>query len=301
MSSPVAGVRKFPRVRLGHIPTPLDAAANLGGALGVEIWIKRDDCMGLAFSGNKLRQLEFHLGEALARGADTVLVTGSVQSNLARLAAAAACRLGAALAAERRKPYVIHSGVDGPPLGGLGYVVAAEEVADQARSLDLAFDAVVCPSGSGLTHAGLLIGLRTRRETLPVYGICVRRDAARQQDRVARVAKALARMIDCPAVFDAADVALFDTVHPPGYGRLNGAAREAISMAARLEALLLDPVYAGKAMAGLIALVRTGRTAAGSRVLFIHTGGLPAIFADADKLGRWPAGAPGYCSGMRMR
>ena len=343
MSRSVAGVGKFPRLRLGHTPTPLDAAANLGRMLGVEIWIKRDDCMGLAFSGNKLRQLEFHLGEALARGADTVLVTGSVQSNLARLAAAAACRLGmhahvqleervddmgetyrrsgnvllgrlfgatlhsfpvgeneeaadaalerlgAALAAEGRKPYVIHSGFDGAPLGGLGYVVAAEEVADQAATLDLGFDAVVCPSGSGLTHAGLLVGLRALGETTPVYGICVRRDAARQQVRVAKLAMAITEMIDCPAVFDAADVAVCDTVHPPGYGRLNDAVREAISMAARLEALLLDPVYTGKTMAGLIALVRAGRIAAASRVLFMHTGGLPALFAYADKLGPWSA------------
>ena len=94
MSSPLAAVDRFPRVRLGHAPTPLDPAPQLGAALGIELWIKRDDCTGLAFGGNKVRQLEFHLGEAQARGADTVLVTGAVQSNLARLAAAGARRLG---------------------------------------------------------------------------------------------------------------------------------------------------------------------------------------------------------------
>ena len=94
MSSLLAAIDRFPRVRLGHTPTPLDAAPNLGAALNVELWIKRDDCTGLAFGGNKVRQLEFQLGAAQARGADTVLVTGAVQSNLARLAAAGARRLG---------------------------------------------------------------------------------------------------------------------------------------------------------------------------------------------------------------
>ena len=96
MPSSLAGIARFPRARLGHTPTPLDPAPNLGGALGIDLWIKRDDCTGLAFGGNKVRQIEFHFGEAEARGADTVLVTGAVQSNLVRIAAAAAAarRLG---------------------------------------------------------------------------------------------------------------------------------------------------------------------------------------------------------------
>ena len=185
MRGPLAGIDRFPRSRLGHAPTPLDPAPALGAALGVELWIKRDDCTGLAFGGNKVRQLEFHFGEAQARGADTVLVTGAVQSNLVRLAAAGARRLGMeahvqleervdgagalyrasgnllldrllgatlhafpvgedeaaadaalerrarALADEGRRPYVIHSAPGHPPLGGLGYVLAAEEVTAQ--------------------------------------------------------------------------------------------------------------------------------------------------------------------------
>ena len=94
MSSPLAGIARFPRVRPGHAPTPIDPAQNLGAALGIDLRIKRDDCTGLAFGGNKVRQLEFHFGEARARGADTVLVTGAVQSNLVRIAAAAARKLG---------------------------------------------------------------------------------------------------------------------------------------------------------------------------------------------------------------
>ena len=346
MSSLLAAMDRFPRVRLGHMPTPLDAAPNLGAALDVELWIKRDDCTGLAFGGNKVRQLEFQLGAAQARGADTVLVTEAVQSNLARLAAAGARRLGMdihiqleervddagelyrasgnllldrllgatlyafpvgedeaaadaalehlarVLATEGRKPHVIHSAPSHPPVGGLGYVVAAEEVMAQAGALGVGFDAVVCASGSALTHAGVLVGLRAVGETMPIYGISVRRDARRQGARVAQLAAQLAAMIERPA-FDAGDVEVCDTVHAPGYGRLNDAVREAIAMAARLEALFLDPVYTGKAMAGLIAHVREGRIAAGSRVLFIHTGGLPALFAYADKLGPWLLKAPG--------
>ena len=339
VSGPLAGVCRFPRVRLGHAPTPLEAAPNLGAALGLELWIKRDDCTGLAMGGNKLRQLEFHFGAARSRGADTVLATGAVQSNLARLAAAGARRLGmdvhiqleervhgagdvyrasgnvllerlmgaslhvypagedeagadaalerlaGTLAAAGRRPYVIHSGAARPPLGGLGYVVAAQELAEQARARGVRFDAAVCPSGSGLTHAGLLVGFGALGETVPVHGVCVRREARRQGARVKRLVAELAQMIERPDVAGEARVNVCDAVHPPGYGRLNGAVSEAIAMGARLEGLLLDPVYSGKAMAGLIAHARTGRIPAGSRVLFVHTGGLPALFAYAAQLG----------------
>ena len=196
----------------------------------------------------------------------------------------------AALAAEGRRPYVIHSAPGHAPLGGLGYVLAAEEIVDQAPGTG--FDAVVCASGSALTHAGMLVGLRALGERVPVLGICVRRDAVSQGTRVARVAGALAVMIDCPDAFDAADVEVCDAVHPPGYGRLNEAVREAMAMAAGHEGLLLEPVYTGKAMAGLIAHVRSGRIARGSRVLFVHTGGLPALFAYGDSLGSWLSEAP---------
>ena len=346
MPSTLVAVDRFPRVRLGHAPTPLEPAPRLGAALGVELWVKRDDCTGLAFGGNKVRQLEFEFGEAQARRADAVLVTGAVQSNLVRVAAAAARRLAmeahvqleervdepgdlyrasgnvlldrllgatlhscpvgedekaadaalehlaGALAAQGRRPYVIRSAPDHAPLGGLGYAVAAAEVVTQARALGIGFDAVVCASGSALTHAGLLVGLRALDETAPVHGICVRRDARRQAARVAQVAAELAAMIDRPRAFDGGDVEVSDAVLAPGYGKLNGEVREAMMLAARHEGLLLDPVYTGRAMAGLIALVRSGRVAAASRVLFLHTGGLPALFAYGDRLGPWLSDTP---------
>ena len=346
MPSSLAGVARFPRARLGHAPTPIDAAPNLGGALGIDLYIKRDDCTGLALGGNKVRQLEFHFGQARARGADTVLVTGAVQSNLVRIAAAAARKLGmeihiqledrvegmdriyrasgnllldrvlgatlhpfpegedeaaadaamearaAALAAKGRRPYVVHSAPGHPPLGGLGYVLAAREIAEQARALDMRFDAVVCASGSAITHAGLLVGWRALGEAVPVLGICVRRDAGKQAARVAGVASALATMIERPDAFDEDDVDVSDAVLAPGYGRLNDAVREALALAARHEGLLLDPVYTARAMAGLIDHVRSGRIAAGSRVLFVHTGGQPALFAYGESLGPWLSEAP---------
>ena len=204
---------------------------------------------------------------------------------------AALKRLGEMLAEEGRSPYVIHS-APGHPLGGLGYVVAAGEVVEQARALGIGFDAVVCASGSALTHAGLLVGLRALGERAPVLGICVRRDAASQGARVAKLAAQLAAMIGRPTAFDAGDVEVYDGALAPGYGRLGEAAREAMALAARHEALLLDPVYTAKAMAGLIAHVRAGRIAEGSRVLFIHTGGQPALFAYAEGLGPWLSEAP---------
>ena len=169
-------------------------------------------------------------------------------------------------------------------------MLAAEEIVDQAPGMR--FDVVVCASGSALTHAGILVGLRALGERAPVLGICVRRDAAGQAARVARVAAALAAMIERPGAFDAGCVDVSDAVLGPGYGRLNDAVGEAMAVAARQEGLLLDPVYTGKAMAGLIAHVRSGRIAAGSRVLFVHTGGLPALFAYGDSLGPWLSEAP---------
>jgi len=347
MPIPLAkAIEQFPRVRLGHVPTPLDAAPRLGAALGIELWIKRDDCTGLAMGGNKVRQLEFPLGEAQSREADTLLITSAVQSNYVRVAAAAGRQLGMethiqleervpdvdalyrssgnvlldrlfgaklhtfpvgddepaadasldllaqSLEDEGRRPYVIHLDPAHPPLGALGYVLAADEILAQTRELDLEFDAVVCPTGSALTHAGLLVGLRALDVKVPVYGICVRRDAVSQAARVRIVAEQLASMIERPEVFDAGDVMTFDGVLAPGYGRLNDAVREAIALAARQEGLLLDLVYTGKTMAGLIEHVRSGVIPAGSRMLFIHTGGLPALFAYGDRLGSWLSDVP---------
>ena len=332
---------------------------SLGAALGVELWIKRDEYTGLAVGANRVRQLELHLGEAQARGADTVLVTGAVQSNLVRVVAAGARRLGMdahvqleervdgpdapyrasgnlvldrllgatlhafpvgedeaaadaelerrawALAAEGRRPHVIHSAPGHPSLGGLGYVLAAEEVTVPARALGVAFDAVVCASGSGLTHAGLQVGLRALDEAVPVYGMFVRRDATRPAGRVAQVAAELAGMIGRPAAFDAGDVEVSDAAHAPGYGRFNDAVGEAMALAARREALLLDPVYTGKAVAGLVAHVRSvahRRRQPGALLPYRRTAGAVRLRGRAGNLALEGAlGACGLTGRRRVR
>jgi len=331
-ASALEALDAVPRVRLGHAPTPLDRAPALGKELGIDLYIKRDDCTGLAFGGNKVRQLEFYLGPAVAEGADTILITGAVQSNFVRLAAAAARirgmdihiqleervpdvdasyrmsgnvlldkLLGAhlssfpvgddesaadaalesrarELAAGGRRPFVIHLGVDHPPLGALGYVVAARELSLQMKQSDLAFDHVVVASGSALTHSGLLVGLRALENNVPVTGICVRRGAGEQHERVLNRCREVAALIEKDGCVEESDIVVSDAVLAPGYGQMNSSTLSAMAMAARLEALMLDPVYTGKAMAGLVALARSGVLQPGARVLFMHTGGLPALF-----------------------
>ena len=322
----------LPRVKLGHSPTPLEQAPALGAELGIDLYIKRDDCTGLAFGGNKVRQLEFYLGAAVAEGADTVLITGAVQSNFVRLAAAAARTLGmeihvqleervpdvddsyrmsgnvllnkllgahltsfpvgedesaadAALEAlarrladQGRRPYVIHLAIDHPPLGALGYAVAARELTVQMQERDLCFDHVVVASGSALTHSGLLVGLRALGNKVPVTGICVRRVADEQHPRVFKRCREVATLIGRADCIEESDVVVYDATLAPGYGQMNAATMSAMVMAARLEALMLDPVYTAKTMAGLVALARDGAFQPGARVLFMHTGGLPALF-----------------------
>lgn len=332
------GLSGFPRVALGHYPTPLEAAPRLGRSLGIDLLIKRDDCTGLAFGGNKVRQLEFYLGEALQQGTDTVLITGAVQSNFVRLAAAACRRLGLdihiqleqrvahddpayhasgnvlldrllgahihafpdghdeaaadaalealarGLAAAGRRPYVVHLGIDHPPLGGLGYVAAGQELAGQLRAQSRSVDAVIVPSGSGLTHAGLLVGLRASGLVARVMGICVRRPAVQQHDRILRRAREIADLLGRPDLITAADVVVSDLALAPGYGQLNDATLSAMAMAARLEGLVLDPVYSAKTLAGLVTLVKDDAIAPGSRVVFLHTGGQPALFGYESEL-----------------
>ena len=328
---------RFPQVAVGHVPTPLERLGNLGEALGLTLHVKRDDCTGLAFGGNKVRQLEFYFGAALDEGADTVLITGAVQSNYVRTTAAMAGRfgldchvqleervpdtdalhrssgnvlldrlLGATihryphgededgadanlvriaqdLEARGQRPYIIPLGPKSPPLGALGYVRAAIELAEQVDAGGIAVDEIVVPSGSAFTPAGLLVGLRALGLEVPVTGICVRRDAARQTVRVRERVHAIGEMLAIPAAREPNDIRIFDGTLSPGYGQLNPQVIEAIGLAARSEGLFLDPVYSGKAMAGLIALARAGALA-GPNALFVHTGGQPALFAYGDSL-----------------
>jgi D-cysteine desulfhydrase family pyridoxal phosphate-dependent enzyme len=323
-----------PRVRLAHAPTPLESMPYLSAALvGPELYVKRDDCTGLAMGGNKARQLEYYLGQAVDQNADTILITGAVQSNFVRQAAAAARKCGMdchiqledrvphndatylgsgnvlldhllgatihefsegedeaaadanleaiadGLREQGRKPYVIHLGIEHPPWGGLGYVDAGRETAAQAKAMNQKFDAVVIATGSGLTHAGMLAGLRAAGDRTPIYGICVRRDAKSQQARIERRLKEILALAGLPSdTVAAGEVRVEDTWLGPGYGHLTDEISEAMHLAAETEALILDPVYTGKVMAGLIGMVRRGDFKSTDKVLFVHTGGSPALF-----------------------
>jgi D-cysteine desulfhydrase len=320
---------RFPRRRYTPYATAIEPLPHLSRALGgPQIWIKRDDTLGLASGGNKTRKLEFLVADALAQGADTLITVGAVQSNHCRLTLAAAareglkCRLvleervagsyrpdasgnnflfqllgvektkvvpaGADLAAamqdlaadlpgQGRKAYVIPGGGSNP-LGALGYVACAHELLQQAFDQAVAFDQIVCASGSAGTHAGLLVGLQSRQAGIPLTGINVRRPRGEQEANVHALAEATAAFLGVAPIARDEVVALDDWVGP-GYSLPSEAMVEAVRMLASLEGVLLDPVYTGKAMAGLIGLVRRGHFEAGEKVLFIHTGGSPALFA----------------------
>jgi D-cysteine desulfhydrase/L-cysteate sulfo-lyase len=323
----------FPRVILAHRPTPLESMPNLSYAIGVDdLFVKRDDCTGLAMGGNKARQLEFYLGDAVAGDATVILITGAVQSNYVRCTAAAAAKLGLRcvvqledrvqgmpsgyhesgnvlldrlfgaeiheypegedefgaddaldrlaeeLKSEGERPYVIHLSGDHPPLGALGYVEAAEELLAQAADRGIEFGSVVLASGSAQTHAGLLVGLRAQgRDEIRVHGICVRRGAEPQSARVLRCARAVEQLLELSGLIGPDDVIVTDQHLGAGYGLPTPESEEAIRMAARQEGLLVDPVYTGKALAGMLSLARSGAFE-GQPALFLHTGGTPALF-----------------------
>ncbi|MBT3205976.1 MAG: D-cysteine desulfhydrase family protein [Gammaproteobacteria bacterium] len=318
---------------MSHTPTPLEKMPHLTAVMsGPEIWIKRDDCTGLAMGGNKARQLEYYVGQALQHGADILLTTGAVQSNHVRMTIAAARKMGMKVEVQLEKrvsdrlpqyydsgnpmlmkimgakihhypvgededgadnalyeraevlktegatPYVIPLSGMHTPYGALGYVKAAEEILQQIAQMNLTFDAIVLASGSANTHAGLLFGLRVLGSPVRVYGMCVRRSAELQKQRVLDKTNQLASMMKVDVCVTADDVHVDDCMLQPGYGQLNDYVKEAISLTAESEGVLLDPTYTGKAMAGLLAYVRDGMWSEDQRVMFLHTGGTPALF-----------------------
>lgn len=325
---------RFPRRRYTPGFTPLEPLPRLSAALGgPEIWIKRDDLLGLAGGGNKTRKLEFLVADALAQGADTLITVGAPQSNHCRLTLAAAAReglacrlvieervpgsfnpdalgnnllfdlmgaqavrmvpagtdLAAELAAEAEtvraaggKPYVIVGG-GSSPLGALGYAACAQEIMAQAFETGVAFDHIVVASGSAGTHSGLIAGLVALNTGIPVTGINVRRQRAEQEANVLKLAEATADLMGTPRPTAGDIVALGDWVGP-GYSLPTREMVEAVRLLAAQEGVLLDPVYSGKAMSGLIGLVRQGVFKAGERVLFLHTGGSPSLSAFATDL-----------------
>jgi len=167
------------------------------------------------------------------------------------------------------------------PLGALGYVVCARETLVQIESLGLEVDEFVVPSVSGATHAGFLFGLRALGCDKPVNAVCVRRDANAQRGRLVSRCQEIADLVQAPNPVSDTDILLNDDVLAPGYGLLNPATSDAIALAARTEALMLDPVYTGKSMAGFIT---RAQEAPDRSLLYLHTGGGPTIFGYATDL-----------------
>jgi D-cysteine desulfhydrase len=163
-------------------------------------------------------------------------------------------------------------------LGGLGYVACAQEMQQQFFECGLAFDTIVVGSGSSGTHGGLLAGFLGNRIGLPIIGIGVSRDPADQAPLVLQEAQAVCDLLGLGLTVPAEAVRCEGSYWQPKYSVPNARMVEAVQMLARSEAILLDPVYTGKVMAGLIGLARAGRLGAGQRVLFLHTGGMPALF-----------------------
>ena len=184
-----------------------------------------------------------------------------------------------ALRAKGRNPYVIHLGAAFEPRGGLGYILAAREILDQIAQAGVSVTQVVTASGSGQTHSGLLTGLRLAGSTLPVTGVCVRRDAVQQQARITQICGNLGRLIGRPDLVGPDDIVVTDRFLGPGYGKNSPETWGAFLAAARQEGLLLDPVYTSKSFAGALAMADDRDAMAGGAVLYLHTGGLPALFA----------------------
>ncbi|WP_432035125.1 D-cysteine desulfhydrase family protein [Streptomyces cucumeris] len=317
-----SGHRTPPRAPLATWPTPLEPAPRLARALGLgedDLWIKRDDLIGLGGGGNKVRKLEWLCGAALADGATALVTTGAPQSNHARLTAAAGARLGLdvvlvlagspgssssgnlaldglfgarvewagegdagtlATAAEHvaqrlrqegAVPAVIPFG-GSSPVGARGYLECARELLDQAPELTT----VVTALGSGGTMAGLVAGLGPDR-VLGVHCGAVPAPAT-------TVSALATTLTDTPCPPKALRVRL-DQVGD-GYATLTEPVMSALTLAARTEGLVLDPIYTGRALAGLTAAVRDGDIIPGLRTVLLHSGGLPGLFGHPTALAR---------------
>jgi D-cysteine desulfhydrase family pyridoxal phosphate-dependent enzyme len=309
------------KVRIAHLPTPVEPLERLSRLLGgPTLLVKRDDQTGLAGGGNKTRKLEYLLAEAASQGARTLITGGAVQSNHCRQTAAAAARSGLActlvltgdqpgelsgnllldrlLGAEivwagsrdrdqlmqevyseahsqGRHPYLVPYG-GSSPVGASAYAYALQELQDQQVQADW----IVAGSSSGGTQAGLVAGSRLFNYAGQVLGISIDLPAQELQVKVAQLAGQTAALLGRPVEFSPEEILVSDQYLGKGYAVMGEAEREAIHLFARLEGLLLDPVYTGRAAAGLLDLVRQGFFHPEDMVVFWHTGGTPALFAD---------------------
>ena len=309
-------MKQMDKVSLGVFPTPIQRLDNISRLLGTNVYIKRDDLTGLGLGGNKVRKLEYLLAEARRQGAQVVFTTGGAQSNHAMLTAAAAAKLGmqAILILKKRGVTAcvgnqllerlmgtevilmdtddyedIYAEMDrlgtrlGVPyykipcggsnaLGTLGYVACAEEIAGQG----IHFDHIICAEGSGGTMAGLAMGAKLYLPGTRVHGMMVDTDPF--DEITPRLMRGAAALIGADVSIDATDYDLRD-VCGPGYAIPSEAGNAAVALMAEKEGLFLDPVYTGKAFAGLLKMAKEGAFRPADNVLFVHTGGAGGLFA----------------------
>ncbi|MEU0526108.1 1-aminocyclopropane-1-carboxylate deaminase [Streptomyces niveus] len=324
----------FPRHPLLFGPSPVHPldrlSAHLGGA---RIWAKREDCnSGLAYGGNKTRKLEYLIPDALARGADTLVTIGGIQSNHTRQVAAVAARLGlkavlvqeswvdwpdavndkvgnillsrvmgaeirlveagfgigakdswhqalADVEARGGTPYAIPAGASDHPLGGLGFANWAREVARQEQELGVFFDTIVVCSVTGSTHAGMIAGFAGQDRPRRVLGIDASARIGETRAQVGKIARATAELTGLGRDLREDEITVLEGWAGDLYGVPVESTLDAIRLTGRLEGMIIDPVYEGKSMAGLIDLVRGGDIPATSNVLYAHLGGQPALNA----------------------
>ena len=320
-------LEKFERIKLGHFPTPIEHLKNISKYLGgPNIFIKRDDCTGLATGGNKTRKLEFLIPDAIKNKAELVVTVGAVQSNHARQTAAACALVGlkCLIILEQRlnnapdvymnsgnvfldklfgadvqlcpknedfskySENIIHNlklkgtnvyfipGGGSNAIGALGYVECLNEIIKENNKYN--FSQIIHATGSAGTQAGLLAGKKYFKCNIPVTGICVRHKKDTQVNKVYMEAKNTCEKLNCN-VLDKSDVIVYDEYIGPGYGAPSEGMIEATKLLAKKEAILLDPVYSGKAFAGLIGLVKNKILTKNDNVLFIHTGGAVSLSA----------------------
>lgn len=317
---------ELPRLALLDGPTPLQPLPRLSRALGgrVELWIKREDLGPIAFSGNKLRNLEFLLGAALSGGADAIVTVGRRWSNHCRLTAAAGAQHGLATHIVISGPAqpspnvelirlfggIVHQAetddraerdelvtrvaaqlrdqgrrVEVIPVGGStatgawGQVLAALELADQARREHAAPDVLVLATATGGTQAGLVVGTSLGFSQPPrVLGVVANQGAEELRATVESKVRELAAMAGIEPPLER--IELDDRQLGEGYSVPTAASQAAAQLLARIEGILVDPIYTAKALAGLIDLVRSGEID-GRRVVFWHGGGLPSLFETA--------------------
>ena len=322
MTEPPA-IAALPRFRLFDGPSPLHRLPRLSAVVGggADVWIKREDLLPLAFGGNKLRNLEFLVGAALADDADVLVTSGRRWSNHCRLTAAAGAVAGlpvhlvltgppisppganerldrllgaivhvaatdaradrealvdevlASLRAEGRRPYVVPIGGSGA-IGAAGQVLGGLELAAQARALGMEPGAVVLPSATGGTQAGILVGLRLGGVASRVIGIAVASPPAELVPVIAQLLRELRPLAGLGV--DEAEIDLDGEFRGPAYGVPTPAAAEAAELLARTEGILVDPIYTAKALAGLVAGIRSGQLTGSS--VFWHAGGTPGLF-----------------------